>query len=740
MFIFSFKWWLLLLLTMCACEGQPLGDRSVNRLGQAQMNGVHRLSGQVIHGIHLTPLADVTVSLVGTQYVSKTDAMGRYTLPHKEKFRWVELVKSGYEASLTSSGDVTRLWPQIISETDARNLLRARRGQPMDSDDLNDPDLTARARAILSAERHHRPPRPGIVTIPTLKQAFLPPETIRIYRRGPENNSCLGRVDVIPLEEYVKGVVPHEWIPSWHDESLRAGSIAARSYAWGWINEGGKYDCADLDDSTRSQVYEDETTVRASAATDSTRGVAVIRDGVVIRSEYSAENGDPTAFGVADPVCAGEALFGHGRGMCQWGSQRWASQRNRTAEWMVEHYYPGATTSGGAEPAFPRPRINLRQRLARIDDVECANPEATFNCADFLNQAWSVGLFDVFVGHAFEVVFEISNLGDRTADEIGFSVAYPNRYLRLIELDEPLSGWVQTGGLIKGSIDGLAPSETRSIRFQFAALKTSLPRGRPLEIKAWVNRIDALYEKSTWSEPPQLNDGQSFNDGDLRLLTEIDCVDPRSWNWSSGVAGMLEGWRIIDGSAQVEPNGLGLILTPANGVCRLDSLHLPIQSMAFNTIVSSATPERPITLQWRLDGEDFSEDKAVNLRDTVTRLNSAVVPNNAKQYRIMSRHPLMLNGLSLEWIAGETGGISDSALDNPDAWLGEFGQDRGFGPKPTLNEGDGGLRPSPSTRTNVVQLESSGGCSQNSDRRTNWTFALVLLIGLFGSFRKACLR
>ena len=59
-----------------------------------------------------------------------------------------------------------------------------------------------------------------------------------------------GQVDVIPLEEYVKGVVPHDWIPL-TDESLRAGSIAARSYAWGWILSGGKYDCADLDDTTR---------------------------------------------------------------------------------------------------------------------------------------------------------------------------------------------------------------------------------------------------------------------------------------------------------------------------------------------------------------------------------------------------------------------------------------------------------------------------------------------------------
>ena len=37
---------------------------------------------------------------------------------------------------------------------------------------------------------------------------------------------------MIPFDEYIAGVLPHEWIPSWHDESLRAGSLAIRTYAW----------------------------------------------------------------------------------------------------------------------------------------------------------------------------------------------------------------------------------------------------------------------------------------------------------------------------------------------------------------------------------------------------------------------------------------------------------------------------------------------------------------------------
>jgi hypothetical protein len=67
-----------------------------------------------------------------------------------------------------------------------------------------------------------------------------------------------------------------------------------------------------------------------------------MKDGVPVFAEYSAENGNPTATGISDSVCAGYTRQGHGRGTCQWGSQRWASQAGRSHTWILEHYYPGA--------------------------------------------------------------------------------------------------------------------------------------------------------------------------------------------------------------------------------------------------------------------------------------------------------------------------------------------------------------------------------------------------------------
>jgi len=204
------------------------------------------------------------------------------------------------------------------------------------------------------------------------------PATIRVWRSGGTalqpsrangwaDRSCDGVVEVLAFEEYVKGVIPHEWIPSWDREALRAGAIAARSYAASHTLGGGRWACADVDDGTVTQVYDDDRSVATDRAVEDTRGIVVLRDGRVVRTEYSAENAHPTAgHGIDDPVCSGSTLFGHGRGACQWGTQRWATgtcfrapcsfgshgSAPKTYRWMMLHYFPGTTLSAGT-PAAP---------------------------------------------------------------------------------------------------------------------------------------------------------------------------------------------------------------------------------------------------------------------------------------------------------------------------------------------------------------------------------------------------
>ncbi len=203
------------------------------------------------------------------------------------------------------------------------------------------------------------------------------PRKIRVWRRAIDgsSDSCSGRVDELGLEDYVAGVVPAEWLASWEPASLEAGAIAARTYASFWAAVGGKYKCADLDDTTWTQVYKDDRHPKTDDAVAATEGAVVLRSESLVFAEYSAENGSPTKFGVTDPPCHGKRVDGHGRGVCQWGTQRWAL-KGETAEWMMSHYYPGARvvwpdealTDGVDMIVRARDRFELSLTVANIDE------------------------------------------------------------------------------------------------------------------------------------------------------------------------------------------------------------------------------------------------------------------------------------------------------------------------------------------------------------------------------------
>jgi len=256
---------------------------------------------------------------------------------------------------------------------------RWRTGAELDEDRTG--DLRPEAMELIRAheEATSSADAPELATAPLAPSlaTWAPPATIRVWRRGLDGStaSCSGRVDVIPLEKYVKGVLPHEWIRSWHTESLRAGAIAIRTYAANWILNGGKYTCADLDDTTASQVYKDEFFAVTDSAVDATASTFVMKNGLPLFAEYSAENGDPTATGVSEPLCSGQTRQGHGRGTCQWGTQRWASQSAKNATWIMTHYYPGASVVkvGGEPPAaaivVDSDNVNNDAAKARVEYV-----------------------------------------------------------------------------------------------------------------------------------------------------------------------------------------------------------------------------------------------------------------------------------------------------------------------------------------------------------------------------------
>jgi hypothetical protein len=218
---------------------------------------------------------------------------------------------------------------------------------------------------------------------------FDVPDTIRIWLRSEgAATSCEGPVEELDFETYVARVLAHEWYMSWEHDSHKAGAIAIRSYAAWWVNAGGKYDCADVCDTTATQAYGEGGHAAAELATEATTGLFIVEEGSVVFAEYSAENSDPTAYGVSEPYCTGLDVYGHGRGMCQWGTQRWSLNEGATPEWMVEHYYPGASVVNVLATPFSGELDTF------VDEISLQSNDSVRITVDFINTgetAWSSG-------------------------------------------------------------------------------------------------------------------------------------------------------------------------------------------------------------------------------------------------------------------------------------------------------------------------------------------------------------
>ena len=136
--------------------------------------------------------------------------------------------------------------------------------------------------------------------------------SIRRGYRGTVTASLVGSkslqvTNTLPLEEYLRAVVPSEVSPSWPAEALRAQAVAARSYAAYEIAAARKR-AFDVYDSTRSQAYPGAVSYTASWKVASTRehsttdqaiagtaGLVATSNGVPALTQFSASNGGVSA-------------------------------------------------------------------------------------------------------------------------------------------------------------------------------------------------------------------------------------------------------------------------------------------------------------------------------------------------------------------------------------------------------------------------------------------------------------
>jgi stage II sporulation protein D len=100
-------------------------------------------------------------------------------------------------------------------------------------------------------------------------------------------------VNRLPLDRYLRGVVPWEMPDDWQREALRAQSVVARSYALATLKPGALFD---LYADTRSQVYGGIPAEAASTnrAIGSTAGRVVTWNGHVATTFYHSTSGGKT--------------------------------------------------------------------------------------------------------------------------------------------------------------------------------------------------------------------------------------------------------------------------------------------------------------------------------------------------------------------------------------------------------------------------------------------------------------
>ena len=103
----------------------------------------------------------------------------------------------------------------------------------------------------------------------------------------------LSIVNLLPLEDYLCGVVPREVSASWPAEALKAQAVAARSFGAARLGSAGHFDvyC-----DTRSQAYNgaDGEAVSTNAAVRATRGIVPIHGGKPITAFFFSSSGGHT--------------------------------------------------------------------------------------------------------------------------------------------------------------------------------------------------------------------------------------------------------------------------------------------------------------------------------------------------------------------------------------------------------------------------------------------------------------
>ena len=245
------------------------------------------IAGIVRDSLTGAPIANATVSVIGIE-TTRTDSFGNFIL------RDIPVVAPYQLVTITVTAPGYGAWTM----RDAMlfpNITRTLTIQLGTQDELI---VAGLPRALTGDQMLDW--RGNLPRAPRYFSNDIPPLTIKVGITDYANCSDwvnagmpVKRVDTLDFKTYTKNVLPNEWLASWGNDapdSLRAGAIAVKMFAWWRVNFGGVRPLgAEVVDNTCDQRYIANTNdPRTDAAVDATWDFIMRRDVQVIEIHYLA--------------------------------------------------------------------------------------------------------------------------------------------------------------------------------------------------------------------------------------------------------------------------------------------------------------------------------------------------------------------------------------------------------------------------------------------------------------------
>ena len=110
-----------------------------------------------------------------------------------------------------------------------------------------------------------------------------------------KKNNLLTVINLAPVEEYLRGVVPNEMSPSFHAEALKAQTVAARSYTLK-NRDRHKSEGYDLCTTNHCQYFAgvDSAKTTTDEIIKNTRGEVLLRNGRIVDTNFHTDSGGMT--------------------------------------------------------------------------------------------------------------------------------------------------------------------------------------------------------------------------------------------------------------------------------------------------------------------------------------------------------------------------------------------------------------------------------------------------------------